>query len=549
MIGARLGCALLAAALGIAGCAQGEPQVEELALLAQPEPWPWVSRLVGYGGRLWFANSSLGVQHNSADLYSYDPRSGSARYERQLFSQAAGHPAVLGGRLYWPHDDSRFHLALGHVSVTDGERWQVRVIPDPPIHHLHALAVEEESRLLAVAAHRRPMLLVSEDGAHTWQVRVLERREAGGIARLLRVAVADGRVFGDFSFQLRRRMGRRLVVERDGALAAVPGWPVHGEILALLAFRERAWAVVDEGGRRGLWRSDGRGSERVGDGPPCSGLRDLATEGDGLFALCSEPGGGSVWRSVEGLHWTRHARLSGGWPHELVVYAGAPFVGGRSSAGRGALWGPAAPASVEAPDIRPLPPLASPMGAPPSRAASWAAARAKLARELASPAAYADGAVRLRDQILVLAAAGPPGDFFSSLLNGPFPDGRIPWQESDGVARADMARWLLLWGTSLAGSHGVPVELLARPWDARTSERGKYLDTTLGAIAAVQGGGQRDAATVEALIGRLGERGDPLWLTGDVVGALTSATGQRFGYDRDAWKGWWQESRAAWGAH
>ena len=42
-----------------------------------------------------------------------------------------------------------------------------------------------------------------------------------------------------------------------------------------------------------------------------------------------------------------------------------------------------------------------------------------------------------------------------------------------------------------------------------------------------------------ALIGRLGGAGDPDWLDGDLVGALTALTGARFGHDRDAWRAWW----------
>jgi hypothetical protein len=34
-----------------------------------------------------------------------------------------------------------------------------------------------------------------------------------------------------------------------------------------------------------------------------------------------------------------------------------------------------------------------------------------------------------------------------------------------------------------------------------------------------------------------------LWLRGDVVGALSAATGQRYGYDVDAWRRWWREAR------
>lgn len=65
-----------------------------LQVLAEVEPWPVVSRLIGFDGRLWFANSVKGRNHNSADLFSYDPDEGDVRYERHLFSQDAAVPSL-----------------------------------------------------------------------------------------------------------------------------------------------------------------------------------------------------------------------------------------------------------------------------------------------------------------------------------------------------------------------------------------------------------------------------------------------------------------------
>lgn len=43
---------------------------------AQVGPWPVISQVIGYRGRVWFANSVKGRNHNSADLWSLDPESG-----------------------------------------------------------------------------------------------------------------------------------------------------------------------------------------------------------------------------------------------------------------------------------------------------------------------------------------------------------------------------------------------------------------------------------------------------------------------------------------
>ena len=53
--------------------------------------------------------------------------------------------------------------------------------------------------------------------------------------------------------------------------------------------------------------------------------------------------------------------------------------------------------------------------------------------------------------------------------------------------------------------------------------------------------GQGDAESLAALVARLNRTGDPDWLAGDIVGALTVLTGQRFGHDYDAWQSWWAQ--------
>ncbi len=85
--------ALLATVLGPPHPAQaaGEP---ELPILARVGPWPVISRVIGYDGRLWFVNSIKGVNHNAADVHSINPVTGDLRRERHLFSQDTGKPIV-----------------------------------------------------------------------------------------------------------------------------------------------------------------------------------------------------------------------------------------------------------------------------------------------------------------------------------------------------------------------------------------------------------------------------------------------------------------------
>jgi len=53
-----------------------------------------------------------------------------------------------------------------------------------------------------------------------------------------------------------------------------------------------------------------------------------------------------------------------------------------------------------------------------------------------------------------------------------------------------------------------------------------------------------DNESLAALVGRLNRPGDPDWLAGDIVGALTALTGQRFGHDYGAWRSWWVQHQA-----
>ena len=166
-IGAGVGLKLIPLAVlvlfsGVSDAAQ------TLVPLAKPGPWSGASGLLSYGGRLWFVNSVKFVDHNSADIYSYDPVSGKTRYERHLFSQDAGEPVVLGGLLFWPFEDSRFSARHGEYVVTNGRDWQWRSLPEGEALHIHAMATHR-GQLIAATSAWRAGLQRSADGA-TWRV-------------------------------------------------------------------------------------------------------------------------------------------------------------------------------------------------------------------------------------------------------------------------------------------------------------------------------------------------------------------------------------------
>jgi hypothetical protein len=93
------------------------------------------------------------------------------------------------------------------------------------------------------------------------------------------------------------------------------------------------------------------------------------------------------------------------------------------------------------------------------------------------------------------------------------------------------------------------LELLQVPWSREANQAEKYFDTLPFALWATGSAKQNDHATIDVLIDRLAEEEDPLWLTGDVIGALTAITDQRFAYDLEAWRAWWAKAKASWRPH
>jgi hypothetical protein len=74
---------------------------------ASSGPWSGVPGLVGYGGRISFVNSVKLVDHNSADMYFYDPTAFDASA-----CESAGHWPQHGGIALCPVMDCK-SLATG----------------------------------------------------------------------------------------------------------------------------------------------------------------------------------------------------------------------------------------------------------------------------------------------------------------------------------------------------------------------------------------------------------------------------------------------------
>ncbi len=513
---------------------------ESLVPLVRVGPWPGISALIGYGERLWFVNSVKFVNHNSADLYSYDPVSGGLSYERHLFSQDAGDAVVAGGLLYWPFEDARFSTRHGEYMVTNGRDWQWRAMPDGTVFHVHAMARLGQSLVAATSAWRAG-LQRSDDGGKTWRVIYDHPTEPGFVSRITSLAVLDGRLYAGLTAWAQR--GVKLLRLFDGEMTPMPGWPRGGATRALTGWRGWLYGVNSADQASALWRTDGRRVQRVA---ALDGERVRAISGgpSGLWAVSAAGRGGALWGSQDGLVWTKRQVFAVDEPLDVVVYAGRVFVGARGADGRGVLWGPPPPApaapSLGAPPLPPAP--------PPVETGRISDLLAALDRALADPRSYGGHGDGLSAALRPLAWSGraPVGAALARRLDGPFATAEI--EKFGGkltLPAARLGRWHLLWAMALNGGGRVPTALISEPFSSRPNGAEKYMDVASGAAFAAAQLGQADEETLAALIARLDREGEPRWITGDMVGALTALSGERFGYDVAAWREWWRRRGGA----
>ncbi|HWP23028.1 MAG TPA: formylglycine-generating enzyme family protein, partial [Candidatus Binatia bacterium] len=510
--------------------------VNNLVPLASPGPWSGVAGLIGYGGRVWFVNSVKFVDHNSADIYSYDPASGVTRFERHLFSQDAGQPTVANGLLYWPFEDARFSTGHGEYMVTNGSEWQWRILPQAEVFHVHAL-VAHDGALFAATGAWRGGLQLSRDGGITWQVVYDHPTPSGSVSRITSLAVLDGTLYAGLTDY--RPAGGKLLQWTGHTLKPVDGWPAGTGVTSLTSFRTWLYAVNTAKDDSAVWRTDGKKSQRIEDLDGYR-IRGLAAGPDALWAVSASEGSGLLWRSSDGLRWTRVQEFRDAEPLDILVYAGEVYVGTLGPNGRGTLWGPRPPARLEPqPNLPRLVSNARALAPEP-----LGDALDDLDRALADGATYGKRRDRLFSALLRLGLAGTNqvGEALIARLGGPFPDADITLYGGQLTATAtQIARWNLLWAIALNGQGRVPPELLKQPWNEKPNRSAKYLHPTPAAAWAAAQLGQVDDETLAALIDGLARSDYPLWLKGDFVGALTALTGHRFGYDLDRWRLWWNE--------
>ena len=167
----------------------------QLVALKKGLHWPHVSSLIGYGGRLWFVNSRKYVNHNSADVWSYDPATGRSRYERHLLSQDAGDPIVHDRLLYWPFEDSRFSPGRGEFMVTNGRDWRWGLLPEGRAFHVHAMT-SSGGALYAAPSAWVARLQKSTDGGTNWKLLYEHPTPDKRVSRITALEDFNGTLYG-----------------------------------------------------------------------------------------------------------------------------------------------------------------------------------------------------------------------------------------------------------------------------------------------------------------------------------------------------------------
>ncbi|NIA67063.1 hypothetical protein HBA54_00485 [Pelagibius litoralis] len=507
--------------------------------LAEIGPWPVVSQLIEFQGRVWFANSVKGVNHNSADLYSLSLADRDVRFERPLFSQDAGDAVVLEGRLYWPLEDSRNSVGWAEVTLTDGKAWRRRAIPGARAFHNHAM-VAWRGGLVAATSAWRAGLQGSSDGGMSWRRLYDHPTPERRVSRVVRLAAAETFFLGHLI-----DVGQHRLLRSNGEeTALLNDWPEDLPVTALAGKANAVYIAANAADGIVLWRSDGSTLRQLEVSLPDGRVQDLQAAAGRLWMLTTAAGGGgSVWSSADGLGWREDLRLDGGTPWDLHVGTAGLYVGGTAESGLGALWVQGESlADDPGDDLSALSIASAPAGD-----LDWAAEATSLDNLLAAPASYAARST-LRDEIYRLAMAGPPEGFFAARLAvGEGPAGDIPLIGGQvRVRNRGFADWLLLWGMGLNGQSGVPAGLLLKPWASAANPAEKYFEPAPSALWAVVMAGQADRATIATLIERLGFADDPDWLRNQVAGTLATLTGQPKHPNQDRWLDWWALAEPGW---
>lgn len=495
-------------------------------------PWPVVSKLIGYRDRIWFANSVKGVNHNSADLWSIPVTGGEPRYEGHLFSQDAGDPVTHRGLLYWPLEDARAEPGIGAFDVTDGNRWDHGLILTEQAFHVHAMTVSEDF-LYAAPSAWKASIARSDDAGESWTSIYRHPTPDRRVSRITDLVVLGDRVLG----ALNAPEGRLLIRVDDGSGEPVPDWPVNQRYLDLIVHQGQLYGLVSDQNTSSIWTSDGEQSFEVWTAPKRWTSSALTSDGKVFWMVGQKGDMAELWSSPDAKDWTYIADLESGRPLHIAAYQGVIAIGGRGPGDQGVLWMVRPEPQLPVQEAEPAWPSFD--GRSSGTDFDWSAAADRIDQMLSDLDGYGRYGSQLGAAIMALPMRDVPASFYNDRLQIDMPDDRFPMFADIVLPEAGaIGRWYLYWGMGLSRTgHVDPADIL-QSWTYVDNGPAKHFSTPEIAIWAAGRVGRPEPDVLDALIRRIEDQKTPLWLKGDAVGALFSITNQRFGYDAEAWRSW-----------
>ncbi|MEZ5931043.1 MAG: hypothetical protein R3F54_03680 [Alphaproteobacteria bacterium] len=502
--------------------------------LARPGVWPAVKGLIVFDGRVWLTNSQPFEDNNAADIYSYDPESRELRFERGLFSQDVGVPAVVDGRLLLPLEDPRFNLSAGEYAITDGQAWRWHRLPEGLAFHTHAIGACGDD-LLAVTGAWEGQLHLSSDGGRTWRLARSYPANEAAFSRLVAVAAFKERCFVGASAFGRR--GAKLLEWQGGALHPVTGWPEGNRTDRLTPWKGLLLGLNDTNAGASLHAYDGENVRRIVL-PTTDRVRNLAADGETLWMVA----GNSLWRTADAVRWQEVQRFDE-TPIAVAASGGSVFVGTFAKKG-GSLFGPKRAIDMHGAAA------AKPLAPQPRRrvdATMWADVEKKIGGylEASGPGDDAGRLEALSRSLRRLTTVADPaiGERLAAHIDALDLRSGLWRFVSPRSRRSQILGWHLLSAIAVNGHGHVPVDLLAASLSSWRNATKKNLDPPIAALATVGWLDQHNGDTLDALIRRLSRTGIEPWEIGDITAALTALTGQSFAHDVDRWQAWWSERK------
>ena len=455
-----------------------------------------------------------------------DPQTGEKRLERNLFSQDAGEPLVYKGLLYWPLEDALLANGKGEVSATDGENWGSYNIDSALMYHTSELHLWQGD-LLAITGARHAGMQLSRDNGKSWEELYNHPAPDRRIARIKDLVMLNGVAYAALRDKKIQRPARWTGQQFETAKT----WNLP--VRSLTAFNGSLYMIVGRAKERQIWKYDGKEATRVSH---ANHYIDLSVQDGKLWTVTKSAALLSMQNDGE---WQEHMKLENGTPYEIKNISGALYVAGTGDDKRGIIWGP--PKHEIANNFSNKNNIAIKAQYPINQETlNWLALGNKIDSLLSNKATYKN---RRNEELLALLKRaiinGAPDGFCAERMRAPIPDIKVAtFGGNVNTTAQDIVHIRLLKCMEQTGQQDVPIEFLTERWSAKSNSYEKYLFIPLTALKTIATTGQKDAATIDALIARLDYQDDPDWLQSQTIGTLTSITGQHYGYDLIAWKNW-----------